>query len=68
MAAIGPADIVLANAGIAPMARQEAPARWQDVIDVNLTGVFNTVEVAIPAMIERGQGGADRADQLDGRK
>jgi SDR family mycofactocin-dependent oxidoreductase len=58
VAAIGPADIVLANAGIAPMARQEAPGAWQDVIDVNLTGVFNTVEVAIPAMIERGQGGA----------
>ena len=31
---------------------------WQDVIDVNLTGVFNTVETAIPSMIERGQGGA----------
>ncbi len=31
---------------------------WQDVIDVNLTGVFNTVEIAIPSMIERGQGGA----------
>ena len=56
--AIGPVDIVLANAGIAPMGRQEAPGAWQDVIDVNLTGVFNTVEVAIPSMIERGQGGA----------
>jgi NAD(P)-dependent dehydrogenase (short-subunit alcohol dehydrogenase family) len=31
---------------------------WQDVIDVNLTGVFNTVEIAIPSMIERGKGGA----------
>ena len=31
---------------------------WQDVIDVNLTGVYNTVETAIPSMIERGQGGA----------
>ncbi len=31
---------------------------WQDVIDVNLTGVFNTVETAIPSLIERGQGGA----------
>jgi NADP-dependent 3-hydroxy acid dehydrogenase YdfG len=28
------------------------------VIDVNLTGVFNTVEIAIPSMIERGAGGA----------
>jgi SDR family mycofactocin-dependent oxidoreductase len=58
VAAIGPADIVLANAGIAPMSRREEHDAWQDVIDVNLTGVFNTVEAAIPAMIERGQGGA----------
>ena len=57
--AIGPVDIVLANAGIAPMSLGEEPhPAWQDVIDVNLTGVFNTVEVAIPSMIERGQGGA----------
>jgi NAD(P)-dependent dehydrogenase (short-subunit alcohol dehydrogenase family) len=31
---------------------------FHDVIDVNLTGVFNTVEAAIPSMIERGAGGA----------
>ena len=51
-------DIVLANAGIAPMSTREQHAAWQDVIDVNLTGVFNTVETAIPSMIERGKGGA----------
>jgi SDR family mycofactocin-dependent oxidoreductase len=55
---IGPVDIVIANAGIAPMARNEAHESWQDVIDVNLTGVFNTVETAIPSMIERGTGGS----------
>ena len=37
---------------------RSAHEAWQDVIDVNLTGVFNTVETAIPSMIERGQGGA----------
>ena len=43
----------------APMTLGEEPHQaWQDVIDVNLTGVFNTVETAIPSMIERGQGGA----------
>ena len=57
-AELGPVDIVLANAGIAPMSKHEKHEAWQDVIDVNLTGVFNTVETAIPAMIERGQGGA----------
>jgi SDR family mycofactocin-dependent oxidoreductase len=58
IATVGPVDIVLANAGIAPMSRHEQPDAWQDVIDVNLTGVFNTVEIAIPSMIERGEGGA----------
>ena len=57
-AELGPVDIVLANAGIAPMPIDEQHDAWQDVIDVNLTGVFNTVEIAIPSMIERGQGGA----------
>ena len=58
LAELGPADIVLANAGIAPMSVHEPHEAWQDVINVNLTGVFNTVETAIPSMIERGQGGA----------
>jgi len=58
VAELGPVDIVLANAGIAPMSVQEVGDAWQDVIDVNLTGVFNTVEIAIPSMIERGKGGA----------
>jgi NAD(P)-dependent dehydrogenase (short-subunit alcohol dehydrogenase family) len=58
VAELGPVDIVLANAGIAPMSMHEEGDAWQDVIDVNLTGVFNTVEVAIPSMIERGKGGA----------
>ena len=57
-AELGPVDIVLANAGIAPMPLHAEHDAWQDVIDVNLTGVFNTVEIAIPSMIERGQGGA----------
>jgi NAD(P)-dependent dehydrogenase (short-subunit alcohol dehydrogenase family) len=42
VAELGPVDIVLANAGIAPMSMHEIHQAWQDVIDVNLTGVFNT--------------------------
>ncbi len=48
-------DIVVANAGIAPMAAADA---WQDVIDVNLTGVYNTVDVTMKPMIKFGNGGA----------
>jgi len=58
VAEIGPVDIVLANAGIAPMSAHPDPREWQDVIDINLTGVYNTVEIAAPGMIQRGQGGA----------
>ena len=57
-AEIGPVDIVLANAGIAPVSLNPVDQEWQDVIDVNLTGVYNTVRIAIPSMIERGVGGA----------
>ena len=48
-------DIVIANAGIAPMA---APEAWQDVIDVNLTGIYHTIDVAMKPMIKFGNGGS----------
>jgi len=52
----GRIDIVVANAGIAPM--ESGEDGWRDVIDVNLTGVHNTVEAAMPRMIEQGDGGS----------
>ncbi|SEH84353.1 SDR family mycofactocin-dependent oxidoreductase [Mycolicibacterium rutilum] len=52
----GRLDIVVANAGIAPM--QSGADGWRDVIDVNLTGVFHTVEVAKEALMEHGDGGS----------
>ena len=57
-AALGPVEIVLANAGIGPGATASAEQQWDEVIGVNLTGVWNTGRVAIPSMIEHGQGGA----------
>ena len=58
IAELGPVDIVLANAGIAPMSMTPQDQEWHDVVDVNLTGVYNTVRLAAPAMIERDVGGA----------
>jgi SDR family mycofactocin-dependent oxidoreductase len=52
----GRLDIVVANAGIAPM--QAGSDGWRDVIDVNLTGVHHTVEVALPTMVAQGEGGS----------
>src|SRR5580704_3681196 len=56
----GHIDVVIANAGIASF----APAldlteeMWQDMIDINLTGLWKTVKAAVPPMVERGQGGS----------
>ena len=52
-------DIVLANAGVVAFNKAwEYPEQtWQDVIDINLTGVWNTVRGVIPHMIDRGEGG-----------
>jgi NAD(P)-dependent dehydrogenase (short-subunit alcohol dehydrogenase family) len=47
---LGGLDVVVANAGIAPPAatlRQVEPEAFDAVIDVNLTGVFNTVRPAL---------------------
>ncbi|ORA19490.1 mycofactocin-coupled SDR family oxidoreductase [Mycobacterium arosiense] len=56
VAQFGHLDIVVVNAGIAPM--QAGEDGWRDVIDVNLTGAYNTVEAAAPTMIEQGRGGS----------
>jgi SDR family mycofactocin-dependent oxidoreductase len=55
IAELGRLDIVVANAGIAPAASEDA---WRDVIDVNLTGAFHTVDAAMRPMIEQNTGGA----------
>jgi SDR family mycofactocin-dependent oxidoreductase len=52
---LGRLDIVIANAGIAPMAGEDA---WQDVIDVNLTGVYHTVEAVKRILVKQNEGGA----------
>jgi SDR family mycofactocin-dependent oxidoreductase len=56
LAEFGRLDIVIVNAGIAPM--QAGEDGWRDVIDVNLTGAHNTVEVSAPKLVEQGRGGS----------
>jgi NAD(P)-dependent dehydrogenase (short-subunit alcohol dehydrogenase family) len=54
---LGPAGIVVANAGVlGPVAAvsELEPTAWSDVLRVNLTGVFHTVKAAIPQMQPRG--------------
>src|SRR5262249_32571064 len=55
----GRLDVVIANAGIALPAWDVDDAQaFADQIAINLTGVWNTVHVAAPAMIEAGHGGS----------
>ena len=50
VARLGRLDMVVANAGIVNFGTAEelTEQSWQDVIDVNLTGVWHTVNAAIP--------------------
>lgn len=61
LAELGRLDIVCANAGIMPIGQplwEISAAQWQDVIDTNLTGVFNTLAVTVPVMRAAGNGGS----------
>jgi NAD(P)-dependent dehydrogenase (short-subunit alcohol dehydrogenase family) len=51
----GGLDVVVANAGIAPYGSVSAvdPETFRRVIDINITGVFNTVRPALPQLRER---------------
>ncbi|MFJ2769218.1 mycofactocin-coupled SDR family oxidoreductase [Streptomyces sp. NPDC087300] len=54
----GHIDVVVANAGIAPLLVEDRVQAWHDAIDVNLTGTFHTIEVAIPSMVAAERGGS----------
>ncbi|HEU4760509.1 MAG TPA: SDR family NAD(P)-dependent oxidoreductase [Dehalococcoidia bacterium] len=54
----GRIDILFNNAGINKLSpvRDMDDETWRMVIDVNLTGTFNTTRAVLPAMIEQGSG------------
>ncbi len=67
---LGPIDIVVANAGItrdAPFHKM-TPEQWHEVIDTNLTGVFNTVHPVWPGMRERKFGRIIVISSINGQK
>jgi 3-hydroxybutyrate dehydrogenase len=56
--AAGPLDILVNNAGIqhtAPLADMPR-ARWDDILAINLSAVFDTMRLALPGMAQRGYG------------
>ncbi|MEM8773896.1 MAG: acetoacetyl-CoA reductase [Pseudomonadota bacterium] len=67
---LGPIDTVVANAGItrdAPFHKM-TPEKWHEVIDTNLTGVFNTVHPIWPGMRERKFGRVIVISSINGQK
>ncbi len=67
---LGPIDVVVANAGItrdAPFHKM-SPEQWKEVIDTNLTGVFNTVHPIWPGMRERKFGRVIVISSVNGQK
>ncbi len=48
----GGLDVLIANAGVGNFAPVDemTPEQWQDVIDINLTGVFYSVKAAVPEL------------------
>jgi len=67
---LGPIDVVVANAGItrdAPFHKM-TPEQWNQVIDTNLTGVFNTIHPVWPGMRERKFGRVIVISSINGQK
>lgn len=60
VAALGRLDIIVANAGIsAPQAWNDiTPESFRDVMDVNVTGTWNTVMAGAQKIIDGGRGGS----------
>ena len=58
---LGRLDIIVANAGIGNGGNKLHKIHeniWQDMIDINLTGVWKTVKAGVPHLIDGGRGGS----------
>ncbi len=67
---LGPIEVVVANAGItrdAPFHKM-TPDQWRQVVDTNLTGVFNTLHPVWPGMRERKFGRVVVISSINGQK
>ncbi len=57
---LGTLDIVVANAGVMSAGRlwELTEDQWQQVIGINLTGMWHTIKATVPTMISQGTGGS----------
>jgi SDR family mycofactocin-dependent oxidoreductase len=70
VAVLGHLDIVVANAAICSWQKwDETPATvWQDTLDINLTGVWNSIIAGVPHLIEAGGGSVIATSSTSGIK
>lgn len=66
----GGLDVVVANAGICIPATwdESTPAMFKDTMDINVTGVWNTVMATAPHLVTRGGGSIVLISSLAGKK
>jgi len=68
---VGPIDVLVNNAGItrdARMVKMTRERNWDPVIGVNLTGVFNTTQAALPGMTDRKWGRVINISSMNGQR
>lgn len=67
---LGPVDVLVNNAGITrdAMFHKMTPENWKEVIDTNLTGLFNMTHPVWPGMRERGFGRVINISSINGQK
>jgi SDR family mycofactocin-dependent oxidoreductase len=70
LAEFGHIDVLLANAGIASISPivEMSDEMWQEMIDINLSGVFKTMRAVIGHMVERGYGRIVATSSIVGRQ
>jgi acetoacetyl-CoA reductase len=70
MERFGRIDVLVNNAGITQDSslKKMTPQQWQQVIDANLTSVFNMTRNVLPAMLDKGYGRIISISSINGRK
>ena len=67
---LGPVEVLINNAGITRdgMFHKMTPQQWKEVIDTNLTGIFNMTHPIWPGMRDRGFGRIVNISSINGQK
>jgi acetoacetyl-CoA reductase len=67
---LGPVEVLVNNAGITrdAMFHRMTPQQWREVVDINLSGLFNMTHPVWPGMRERGFGRIVNISSINGQK